>query len=65
MPYRVIGIIKRKKYVSRPFETQETALKAAYDKVYMKDGNTRRKNQLHDFHIAKSVKGQKLVDYRL
>ena len=50
--YRVVGKIKNRKYVSRRhFRTQESALKAAYDLVYMKDGNHRRKNQLHDFYI--------------
>jgi len=52
--FRIVGKIKNKKYVSRKqYRTQDAALKAAYDKVYMKDGNTRRKNQLHDFQIER------------
>jgi len=50
--YRVVGKIKNKLYRSRKtYPTQEAAIEAAYDKVYMKDGNRRRKNQLHDFYI--------------
>ena len=50
--FRIVGRVKNKKYVSRKqFRTQEAAIKAAYDKVYKKDGNNRRKNQLHDFYI--------------
>jgi hypothetical protein len=52
--FRIVGKIKNKKYVStKHYRTQKSALKAAYDKVYMKNGNTRRKNQLHDFYIEK------------
>jgi hypothetical protein len=52
--YKIVGKIKNRKYVSRRhFRTDTAALKAAYALVYMKDGNTRRKNQLHDFQIEK------------
>jgi hypothetical protein len=52
--FKIVGRIKNRKYVSRKhYRTQESALKAAYDMVYKRDGNHRRKNQLHDFYIEK------------
>jgi hypothetical protein len=42
---------KVKDFQSRPYKTQESALRAAYKKVYQKDGNTRRtKNVLTNFY---------------
>jgi len=50
--YRIVGMIKNKRYRSRKtYSTEPAALKAAYEKVYMKDGNRKRKNQLHDFYV--------------
>lgn len=52
--FRIVGKIKNKKYVSKKkYRTQEAAIKDGYSKVFMKDGNTRRKNQLHDWYVEK------------
>ncbi len=47
----IVGRRKGKRYRSRPHRTEAAALKAAYGMVYMKNGFTKRKNQLSDFSI--------------
>lgn len=42
---------KVKDFQSKPYKTNEAALRAAYKKVYQKDGNTRRvRNVLTNFY---------------
>jgi hypothetical protein len=55
MSYIVKGYKGNKIYKSKPFKTEEDALKFAYSKVYKKDGCKKRslKNQLNSFEVAK------------
>jgi len=54
MGYKVVGKIKGKSYKSRKtFRTQEGALKHGYKLTYNPSGNTKRKNQLTNWHVKK------------
>ena len=53
MAYKIVGYIKNKRYNSRKFSTQLAASRAAYAKVYQKDGNTKKKNGLYNYEIIK------------
>lgn len=53
--YRITGMLKGKKYLSRKrFHTRKAALRYAYNNlVYNPSGNTKRKNQLYNVKIIK------------
>ena len=57
--YRIVGRLKGKKYTSKSYPTEAAALKAGYKKVYMKDGNTKRKNGLRSWTIEKVTSKRK------
>ena len=56
MVYKVTGFIGNKKYISKGFRSQKTALRHGYSKVYRSDGNTKRKSQLSDWEVVKTVR---------
>jgi hypothetical protein len=67
--FYIVGVLGGKKYRSKGFKSENEAIVAGYKKVYKKDGNTKRKSGLENWHVEangrKKFASQYLIFYKI